>query len=131
MVEKSTVTPHKKEVNVEEMIYIFFKWKWVLLFFSLTVPIIALLMMLMVKPIYSASSTVTLKSSSPETESISQSIMGSPQGLDALNEDLFIKSSAIIKPLLWCPGKCPMILLNMLKQKDLSTIRMISKRAKI
>ncbi|MDD1778865.1 MAG: Wzz/FepE/Etk N-terminal domain-containing protein, partial [Candidatus Helarchaeota archaeon] len=82
--------------NFEDAVFILVKWKWIVMFFSLTIPIIALLMMLMVKPVYQATSLVTVKRTTPESETLAQSLVGTPQGLDPLNEELFIKSPMVL-----------------------------------
>ena len=84
------------ELKLEDIIAILLKWKWVVLFFSLTIPILALLAMLTVQPTYTASTIVTLKSRTPESRTLGGRIVATQDILDDLNEELFIKSRVVM-----------------------------------
>ena len=96
MAEKVAEAPSQIELSVEDLINITFKWKWVILFFALTIPIITLLFMLTIKPVYTASCIVTVKSSTPESQTLGVRFFTARESLDLLNEELFIKSIMVL-----------------------------------
>jgi len=96
MAEKVAEAPGQIEFRVEDIINITFKWKWVILFFSLTIPIITLLFMLTIKPVYTASCIVTVRSSTPESQTLGVRFFSAREPLDILNEELFIKSIMVL-----------------------------------
>ena len=96
MAEQVMPKSSQVDIRLEDVIVIALKWKWVVLFFALTISVTSLLMMLMVKPVYTATSLVSVKSRTPESQTLGGRFITTREPLNPLDEELFIRSRMVL-----------------------------------
>lgn len=96
-INKPTATDtNRSDFSMEDIVAVLLKWKWVVLFFSLTIPIISLLAMLLVEPEYQSDTIISVKSLTPESRTLGETLTNMGESLNSLNEELFLKSSMVL-----------------------------------
>ena len=85
------------EMRFEDMLAIMLRWKWVLLFFALTIPIISYIFSLLVTPLYTSKCIVTVGGQTPQSQVMNRGRRSSLQrGYSITEETLFIKSRMVL-----------------------------------